>query len=43
MMHRILETGDPREFRSQEGWGGGDIHVETEEWERGMGCGTVEG
>jgi hypothetical protein len=39
------ETGGPREFRDQVGWevGVGDILLETEGWERGMGCGTVGG
>jgi hypothetical protein len=36
------ETGGPREFRDQVGWGV-DIHVKIGEWGGGMGCGRVEG
>jgi hypothetical protein len=27
------ETGGPREFRGQVWWKGGDIHMETGEWD----------
>jgi hypothetical protein len=37
------ETGGPREFRGQVGWGVGNIHLETGVWGGGMGCGTVRG
>jgi hypothetical protein len=35
--------GGPREFRGHVGWGCVDMYMKTEEWEGGLGCGTVTG
>jgi hypothetical protein len=43
MMHLTLRRLEATESLEVRCGGGGGIHVETERWGGGMGCGTVKG